>query len=88
MHESEHHFFFCAYDLNVAYLQLFFLFLNHCIMELYIIAKDEYLMKKLLKILSLALPCRELRCFEATDPVFTGRCSKANITQCKECLFS
>lgn len=88
MYKPEHRFFFCAYDLSIAYLQLFFLFLNHCIKELYIIAKNEYLMKKILKILSLDLSCRELWCFEATDPVFTGRCSKANINQCKECLFS
>lgn len=60
MYESEHHFFFCGYDLSIAYLLLFFLVLNHCIKELYITAKDEYLMKEILKILSLDFPCHEL----------------------------
>lgn len=53
VYESEHHFFFCAYDLSIAYLQPFLLFVNHCIKELYIITKDENLMKKILQILSL-----------------------------------
>lgn len=78
---------FRAYVLHIAYLHFFPIFkllhkgtVHYC--------KRWILNEKIIKILSLALTCCELWCFEATDPVFTGRCSKANMNQCKECLFS
>lgn len=49
MYEPEHQFFLCPLGLIycILYICLFsLLFLSYCIKELYIIAKDEYLLKK------------------------------------------
>lgn len=78
---------FRAYVLHIAYLHFSPIFkLLHKGTAHY--CKRWVLNEKKIKILSLALPCHELWCFEGTDPVFTERCSKADMNQCKECLLA
>lgn len=51
IYEPEHQFFLCTLGLMycILHICISFPFLSYCIKELYIIAKDEYLMKKLSK---------------------------------------
>lgn len=94
MYEPEHQFFLCTLGLMycILHICIFFPYLFPIFKLLHKgtvhYCKRWVLNEKEIKILSSVLTCHELWCFEAVDPVFTERCSKTNMSQCKECLFS